>query len=163
MTNLASIPMDQRWFEDYLPGSVVDCGTVDVDPDEIIEFGQRLDTKAFNADPTAAAAGPFGGLIASGWHTACLMMRLFVRRYISSVASLASPGAESLQWLRPVRGGDTLHVIVTVVEARRSRSKPDRGVVVSQINVRNQRDEPVMAMKVTNILACRPQPVLRKS
>jgi len=121
----------------------------------VLEFGRRFDPQPFHADPVAAAAGPFGGLIASGWHTAALMMRLFVRHYISSVASLASPGGEALQWLRPVRGGDVLHVVITVVDARRSKSKPDRGIVVSQIDVSNQGGEPVMGFRVTNVIACR--------
>lgn len=156
MTTLAALPLEARWFEDYAPGSVVDCGTIVVDRDELLAFGRRFDPQPFHADPEAAAKGPFGGLIASGWHTGALMMRLFVEHYISSVASLASPGAESLQWIAPVRAGDTLHLVVTVLEARRSRSKPDRGIVISAVDVRNQHGEPVMAMKVTNMLACRP-------
>ena len=152
---LASKPVGGRYFEDYVVGSVVDCGTVEVDPDEVLEFGRRFDPQPFHSDPVAAAAGPFGGLIASGWHTGSLMMRLFVRNYISSVASLASPGAESLQWLKPVRGGDVLRVLITVVDARRSRSKRDRGIIVSNIEVSNQHGELVMTMKVTNVLGCR--------
>ncbi|MEP7208864.1 MAG: MaoC family dehydratase [Casimicrobiaceae bacterium] len=153
--SLAATLVSERYFEDYVVGSVVDCGTVHVDPAEILEFGRRFDPQPFHADPVAAASGPFGGLIASGWHTASLMMRLFVRSYISSVASLASPGAESLQWLKPVRGGDVLHVVIEVVQARPSRSKPDRGIIVSSIVVSNQDDEPVMTMKVTNVLGRR--------
>ena len=154
-TGLASLPLDRRYFEDYVPGSVVDCGTIAVERDELLAFGRRFDPQPFHADPDAAAKGPFGGLIASGWHTCALTMRLFVDRYISSVASLASPGVESLKWLAPVRPGDTLHVVITVLDARRSRSKPDRGVVISSIAVRNQRGEEVMSIKVTNIVACR--------
>jgi acyl dehydratase len=155
---LAAIPLHRRYFEDYTEGSVVDCGTIDVEHDEVLAFGRRYDPQPFHADPESAAAGPFGGLIASGWLTGALMMRLFVQRYISSVASLASPGAESLKWLAPVRPGDVLHVVISVLDARRSRSKPDRGVVVSFISVRNQDGVEVMTMKVTNILACRAPP-----
>jgi len=155
---LAAVPVDRRYFEDYTEGSVVDCGTIAVEHDEVLAFGQRYDPQPFHADPEAAARGPFGGLIASGWLTGALMMRLFVQHYISSVASLASPGAESLKWLSPVRPGDVLHVVISVLEARRSRSKPDRGVIVSFISVRNQHDVEVMTMKVTNILACRTSP-----
>ena len=93
---LAAVPLDERYFEDYVPGSVVDCGTIAVDHDEVLAFGRRFDPQPFHADPEKAARGPFGGVIASGWHTGALMMRLFVERYISSVASLGSPGAESL-------------------------------------------------------------------
>ena len=152
---LASLPLHERYFEDYIPGSVVDCGKVGVDADEVLAFGRRFDPQPFHSDPAAAVRGPFGGLIASGWHTGALMMRLFVQSYISSVASLASPGAESLRWLAPVRPGDTLHVVITVVDARRSRSKPDRGIIVSLVSVRNQHEVEVMTMKVTNLLAAR--------
>jgi len=155
-STLSTVPLDLRYFEDYTVGSVVDCGSVVVDRDELLAFGRRFDPQPFHADPEAAERGPFGGLIASGWHTGALMMRLFVQRYISSVASLASPGAESLQWLAPVRPGDVLRVLITVVDARPSRSKLDRGVIVSSISVRNQEDVEVMTMKVTNILARRP-------
>ena len=155
---LAALPLDARYFEDYVSGSVVDCGTIAVERDEVLAFGRRFDPQPFHADEDAAARGPFGGLIASGWHTGALMMRLFVQRYISSVASLASPGADSLRWLAPVRPGDVLHVVIAVEEARRSRSKPDRGVVVSQVTVRNQHGDEVMTMRVTNLLACREAP-----
>lgn len=153
---LVALPLDERWFDDYVPGSVVDCGRIAVERDELLAFGRRFDPQPFHADPAAAEAGPFRGLIASGWHTGALMMRLIVERYLSSVASLASPGAESLRWLAPVRPGDVLHVVVTVADARRSRSKPDRGVVVSSVVVSNQRGERVMTMEVTNLFACRP-------
>ena len=152
---LAATPVDQRYFEDYVEGAFVDCGTIDVNEDEVLAFGRRFDPQPFHADPEAAANGPFGGVIASGWHTASLMMRLFVDRYISSVASLGSPGATELSWPRPVHPGDVLRVGVRVVEARRSRSKPDRGLVHSWIEVSNQRDEVVFTMKVVNMLTCR--------
>jgi acyl dehydratase len=153
--SLSTIPLDQRYFEDYLEGTVVDCGTVAVNEAEIIEFGSRFDPQPFHADPVAAAQGPFRGVIASGWHTGSLMMRLFVQRYISSVASLGSPGASELAWPRPVRAGDVLRVQITVLEARRSRSKPDRGLIQSWVEVFNQHDEVVMTMKVINMLSCR--------
>jgi len=155
MAELQETPLDQRYFEDYLEGAVVECGTVAVDEHEVIEFGRRFDPQPFHCDPAAAARGPFGGVIASGWHTAGLMMRLFVARYISSVASLGSPGAEELKWPLPVRPGDVLRVRVSVLESRRSRSRPDRGLVRSLIEVFNQRQELVMSMRVLNFLRCR--------
>ena len=97
----------------------------------------------------------FGGLIASGWHTAGLMMRLFVDHYLSAVASLGSPGVDELRWIEPVRPGDTLSLRVTVEETRRSRSKPDRGVLISFIEVINQNDSVVMSMRAVNMLLCR--------
>lgn len=157
---LSTIPVDQRYFEDYVEGAVVDCGTIDVDEVEILQFGKRFDPQPFHADPAAAAQSPFGGVIASGWHTGSLMMRLFVQRYISSVASLGSPGATELSWPRPVHPGDVLRVQVSVLEARRSRSKPDRGLVHSWIEVFNQHNQTVMTMKVVNMLTCRDAAVL---
>jgi len=153
--SLSSIPIDQRYFEDYVEGSVVDCGTIRVEPEEVLAFGRRFDPQPFHSDPAAAANTSFGGLIASGWHTASLMMRLFVQRYISSVASLGSPGASELAWPHPVRPGDVLRVVITVTDARLSRSKPDRGIVHSDIQVFNQHEQIVMRMKVTNMLSCR--------
>ena len=153
--SLSTIPVDQRYYEDYVVGAAVDCGTIEVNEAEVLQFGQRFDPQPFHSDASAAATSPFGSVIASGWHTGSLMMRLFVQHYISSVASLGSPGAAELSWPRPVRPGDVLRVRVSVLEARRSRSKPDRGLVWSWIEVFNQRDEIVMTMKVLNVLACR--------
>ena len=152
---LSSIPIEHRYFEDYVEGSVVDCGTIHGEQDEVLAFGRRFDPQPFHSDPEAAVNTSFGGLIASGWHTAGLMMRLFVQRYISSVASLGSPGASELTWPHPVRPGDVLRVVIRVVDARRSQSKPDRGIVRSDIQVFNQHEQIVMRMKVTNMLSCR--------
>ncbi|SEH44227.1 MaoC family dehydratase [Magnetospirillum fulvum] len=149
-------PADNRYFEDYLPGSVHRCGEIAVEEDEVLAFARRFDPQSFHVDPEAAAQGPFGGLIASGWHTAGLMMRLLAEHYLSSVASLASPGIDHLRWLRPVRPGDDLAVTVTVLEAVASRSKPDRGIVTSAIEVVNQHGEPVMTMKAVNMIMRRP-------
>ena len=148
-------PIDDRFFEDYVPGTVHDCGSVTVAESEVIEFARRYDPQPFHVDPLAARQSPFGGLIASGWHTAALMMRLYVDHYLSHVASLASPGIDELRWLKPVRPGDTLAVRVTVLAANRSRSKPDRGIVHSFAEVLNQHGEVVMSIKAVNFLLCR--------
>ena len=108
-----------------------------------------------NTDPAAAAAGPFGGLIASGWHTVGLVMRVLVESYLARDAALASPGVDELRWVQPVRPGDTLHGRVTVLEATRSRSKPDRGMVRTSVETMNQRDEVVMSMIAMNLFRCR--------
>ncbi|MGH8851468.1 MAG: MaoC family dehydratase [Casimicrobiaceae bacterium] len=150
-----AVPVDQRYFEDYRVGSAYEYGSITVDEAEIISFAQQFDPQAMHVDPAAAARGPFGGLIASGWHTNALMMRLLARHYLSSVASLGSPGIDELRWLKPVRPGDTLRIRVTVSEARRSQSKPDRGMVRTLIEVLNQRDEIVSTMRAMNLLRCR--------
>jgi acyl dehydratase len=109
-------------------------------------------------DPEAAQKSSYGGLIASGWHTACLLTRLFVEHYLSSVASLGSPGVDELRWLRPVRPGDDLSIRVKVLEARRSRSKPDRGLIRSFVEAVNQDQEVVASLQGLNLLKCRHEP-----
>ena len=117
-----------------MPGSVVDCGTIAVERDEVLAFGRRFDPQPSTPTRTRRRA-VLGGVIAR--RLGALMMRLFVQRYISSVAIASRRGLVG----SPVRPGDVLHVVIAVEEARRSRSKPDRGVVVSQVTVRNQHGE----------------------
>lgn len=145
-----------RYFEDYEPGSVHEFGSIAVREEEVLAFGWRFDPQPFHTDPVAAAETEYGGLIASGWHTAGLMMRLYSDHYLSKVATLVSPGVDNLRWLRPVRPGDVLSLRVTVAEARRLRSKPDRGLVRSDVEVLNQRGEVVMTLSALNFFLCRP-------
>jgi acyl dehydratase len=149
------VPVENRYFEDYLVGSVHEFGSIAVEQDEVIAFAKRFDPQVFHTDPESAKKTIFNGLIASGWHTAGLMMRLFADHFLSKVASLGSPGVDELRWNTPVRPGDELSVRVTVLEARRSRSKPDRGIVHSFIEVMNQNRDVVMSMKAVNIFFCR--------
>jgi acyl dehydratase len=149
------VPTAERYFEDYVAGSVYQYGTVSVGEADIVDFARRYDPQYFHTNPDAASRGPFGGLIASGWHTAALMMRLFVEHYLSKVASLGSPGVDELRWIRPVRPGDRLRIRVSIVETRRSRSKPDRGVVRTFVEVLNQAEEVVMSLHAVNFLRCR--------
>jgi acyl dehydratase len=150
-----SVPIDDRYFEDYREGSVFTFGPIEVEESEVISFAERFDPQTIHTDPAKAAEGPFGGLIASGWHTAGLMMRLFVDNYLSAVASLASPGVDELRWLRPVRPGDQLRLRVSVLETKPSRSRPDRGMVVSLLQALNQSGEVVFSLKAMNLLAKR--------
>ena len=147
--------IDHRYFEDYLPGASASYGPIEVSAEEIVEFARKFDPQEFHVDAERAASGPFGGLVASGWHTASLMMRLLVDRYLSKVASLGSPGVDELRWLAPVRPGDRLWVRIHVIEARRSQSKPDRGLVRSAIDVCNQRGETLMTVKAMTLMRCR--------
>ena len=149
------LPVENRYFEDYLVGSVHEFGSIAVKQDEVIAFAKRFDPQVFHTDPESAKKTIFNGLIASGWHTAGLMMRLFADHFLSKVASLGSPGVDELRWNKPVRPGDELSVRVSVLEARRSRSKPDRGIVHSLIEVMNQNRDVVMSMKAVNIFFCR--------
>jgi acyl dehydratase len=147
---------NERYFEDYPPGMVIEGGAVGVSQSDIVEFARRYDPQTMHTDPAAAAHGHFGGLIASGWHTTALMMRLFAAHFLSPASSLASPGIDELRWLKPVRPGDVLSLRVTVTEARRSRSKPDQGIVRSLVEVLNQNGEIVMSLKPISLIRCRP-------
>ena len=156
--NRFSTPIEDRWFEDFIEGAVYEFGRAQVTEAEILDFARRFDPQPMHVDRQAAEAGMFGGLIASGWHTAGLMMRMFVEHFLPGHASLASPGIDELRWTRPVRPGDVLHLRVSVLEATRSRSKPDRGIVRSFIEVLNQEGEVVMSLKPMNLVRCRPLP-----
>jgi acyl dehydratase len=149
------VPAAERYFEDYPVGAVEVFGDIVVTEEDIVEFARRYDPQDMHIDPAAAARGPFGGLIASGWHTASMVMRLFVEHYLSKVATLPSPGIDELRWVRPVRPADRLRVRVTVLEAARSRSKPDRGMVRSLVEVLNQDGDMVMSFRPMNLLRCR--------
>lgn len=149
------VPIDNRYFEDYITGSVHEFGPIMVEEKGIIAFARRFDPQLLHTDSDAAKDTEFGGLIASGWHTAALMMRLFVDNYLSHVASLGSPGVDELRWLKPVRPGDEISIRVTVLETKRSRSKQDRGIVRSFIEAMNQDRDIVMNLKAVNFLRCR--------
>jgi len=152
-----TVPPERRFFEDYTAGHVYELGSITVSEPEIIAFAKRYDPQYFHVDPAKAAASQFGGIIASGWQTVGLAMRLYVDRYLSHVASLASPGVDEVRWPNPVRPGDTMRVRVTVLDTRVSRSKPDRGIVRARLEGINQRDELVLSMTAVSILGRRPE------
>jgi acyl dehydratase len=148
-------PAEPRYFEDYIVDSTQEFGSIVVEQAEILSFARRFDPQTFHTDPQAAQESIYGGLIASGWHTAGLMMRLVVDHYLASSSSLGSPGVDELRWLKPVRPGDTLSIRATILEATRSRSKPDRGLVRTLIEVLNQDREVVMSLKAMNLMRSR--------
>jgi acyl dehydratase len=150
-----AVPSADRHFEDYVPGMTETLGPIAMTEAAIVEFARRYDPQAIHTDPSFAASGPFEGLISSGWHTVCVVMRELVDHYLAASASLASPGIDELRWRKPVRPGDALHVRVTVVGANRSRSKPDRGLVLTSIEAMNQHGEVVMSMTAMNLIRCR--------
>lgn len=151
------LPADptQRFFEHYPVGAVFDIGSFTVSEQEIIDFAALYDPQDMHVDRAVAAKGPFGEVIASGWQTVGLMMRLFVANFLPK-NGLAAPGIDELRWPRPVRPGDTLRVRITIQEARVSRSKPDRGLVQGLVEVFNQNDEVVMTMRPMNLVRLRP-------
>ncbi len=149
------MPKD-RWLEDFHPGDVAEFGDIVMTQDAIIAFGRQFDPQPFHIDPEAARHSNFGGLIASGWHTAAVMMRMLVDHWVPPAASLGSPGIDELRWLVPVRPGDRLRVRVTIEERRHSRSRPDRGIVRALDEVLNQDDVVVMSARGIMMLRARP-------
>ena len=139
--------MSQLHLDDFKSGQVYELGSETVSRDEILEFAKRYDPQPFHVDDAAAGDSIFGGLIASGWHTCSLTMRLMVDNLLSRSASLGSPGVNQIRWLLPVRPGDTLTARAKVLAVTPSNSKPDRGTVELQYEVRNQDDQPVIAMQ----------------
>lgn len=149
------------FLEDFHPGDVAETASHVVTREEIVAFARQFDPQPFHVDEEAAKATPYGGLIASGWHTAAICMRLVVDRAVGGDAgsgSLGSPGVDELRWLRPVRPGDALVVRIEVLEVAPSRSKPDRGVVKLRYAMRNQDGQEVMTMIALGIMCRRPVP-----
>lgn len=144
-----------RYFEDLVIGNVLETASVTVTEEDIVQFAKRYDPQPFHIDKAAAEKSIYGGLIASGWHTASIAMRLMVDARAQS-AGMGSPGIDELRWIKPVRPGDTLRVRWTLIEARRSRSKPDRGITRSKCEVFNQHGELVMSYIGMGLVKCRP-------
>jgi acyl dehydratase len=150
-----SVPRENRYFEDYETGRVYEFGSITLTEPEIIEFALRFDPQDMHVDPEKAAQGRFGGIIASGWHTIGIAMRLYVDHYLSSVASMASPGVDEVRWPSPVRPGDSIRIRVTILETIPSRSKTDRGAVRACLEAFNQNNQPVLSLLVISILGRR--------
>jgi acyl dehydratase len=148
--------MARRYFEDFAPGQVIELGSRTIDAESIMAFGREYDPQPFHTDPAAAAQTVFGGLIASGWQTAGIQMRLLVDGLLSQTVSMGSSGVDELRWLKPVRPGDTLSLRVTVVEATPSKSRADRGTLRFKSEVLNQKDETVMTVIGTLLIGRRP-------
>lgn len=147
-----AVPIDDRYFEDYTEGAVYEYGYRSVTEEEILRYAEQFDPQRIHTDLEYAATGPFGGLIASGWHSCGLMMRLLADHYISRVASLASPGGDELRWAVPVRPGDSLRLRTTTLETRASRSKPDRGIIRTKIELVNQDDGVPVSLVAMNMM-----------
>ena len=136
-----------RHLDDFAPGQRFDLGQCTVTRAEIMDFARAFDPQPFHIDEEAAAESIYGGLIASGWHTVSLFMRLFVDGVLRDSASLGSPGVDDVRWLRPVRPGDTLSAWMSVDEVVPSRSKPDRGIVRASYGMTNQHGATVLTMR----------------
>lgn len=144
------------YFEDLAVGQTFETGTVTVEPEMIRAFAAEFDPQPFHLDEEAARASLFGGLVASGWHTAALSMGLLVGGELRVVGGLIGMGAEDLRWPRPVRPGDVLRVVSEVLDLRPSRSRPDRGIVRVRNTTLNQDGQPVMVAVVNMVDPRRP-------
>jgi acyl dehydratase len=147
--------MAHRYFEDFPVGLTVDLGSHEFTAEDIIAFARQYDPQSMHTDPEQARSSIYGGLIASGWHTAVAYMRLLVDSVVGDSESLGSPGVENLRWLKPVRPGDTLRARFIVLEANESRSRPDRGIVRSRGEMLNEREEVVMQVEAVNFFGRR--------
>ncbi len=150
-----AVPHRERYFEDYPVGEVSEYGDAVVTEEEIIAFASRYDPQSFHVDPEAAASSIYGGLISSGWMTGSLMMRLMVEHFISPRSGMGSPGIDEVRWYQPVRPGDRIRLRSTILEKRRSSSKPDRGIVRVRQEAVNQSGQTVMSFIGIGLYKCR--------
>jgi acyl dehydratase len=135
------------WFDDIDAGTTVDCGSTTVSEREIVDFAREFDPLAIHTDPEAASASQFGGIIASGYHTLCLSVRLLVDEIRSKRAVVGGLGLEDVTWPTPVEPGDVLSVRTEILDTRPSNSDPEKGIVHEEITVTNQRGETVLSFE----------------
>ncbi|MES1162236.1 MAG: MaoC family dehydratase [Rhizobacter sp.] len=138
-------------FADFHAGQVIEAGPYVVTEAELLQFAKAYDPQWFHTDPALAAEGPFGGLIASGWHTGAIAMRLITDAALADSESFASPGLAHLHWPNPVRPGDTLRLVADVIEVRRSEKKPTLGILRWRWRLINQRDLLVLDLQATSL------------
>jgi len=151
-----TVPLKERFFQDYQPGEQFEFGDYLITEEEILSFARQYDPQAFHLDHEAAAKTHFGGLVASGWMTCSVMMRMMVDHYISPLSSMGSPGLENIKWLIPVRPGDRLRTHVKIIATRQSTSTPDRGFVMIEQSVLNQKNETVLTVNGSGMYRVRP-------
>jgi acyl dehydratase len=144
------------YLDDLAVGQTFRSGTVTVEPERLKAFAAEFDPQPFHLDEEAAGTSLFGGLVASGWHTAALTMRLLVESDLKIVGGLIGVGVDELKWPRPVRPGDTLRVESEVLDLRPSKSQPDRGIVKVRNTTRNQEGQPVLVQVANLIVPRRP-------
>lgn len=146
-----------RYFEDFRPGEVLDCGSRTVTKEEIVQFARQWDPQPFHVDEAAAARMHFGGVIASGWHTCCIAMRLAVDTLYKDCANIGARGMDKFRFLRPLRPGDTVKLRVRVLEAVPAAKRPDQGLVRFGWEIHNQNEERVLEFTSQVLFRCRPK------
>ncbi|HXZ17091.1 MAG TPA: MaoC family dehydratase [Roseiarcus sp.] len=144
-------------FAEFHVGQVIEAGPHRVEIDEVQRFAKAYDPQWFHVDAEAAAHGPFGGIIASGWHTCAIAMRLAVDKILTGSESFASPSVAYIKWPNPVRPGDSLTLSAEVLEARRSKSQPDLGILRWRWQVFNQLGQEVLESEATSLFDLSPR------
>ncbi|MCY4381947.1 MAG: MaoC family dehydratase [Nitrospinae bacterium] len=144
--------MEEKYFEDFRVGEKIHTKEKTLSAEEIIEFAELYDPQPFHIDEIAAAESPYGGIIASGFHTIGTSFRLFIDTGVIGTTGMGSPGMDSIRWVKPVRPGDTLRVEAEVIETRASRSEPERGIVLMDFKTFNQDNELVLSIRSVNLV-----------
>ena len=149
------VTASRKHYEDLVLGEVIDLGATNVTKDMIVSFAREFDPFPFHLDEEAAKASLLGGLASSGWQTAALTLRMLGDRFLNTIASMGGLGFSDLKWKKPVMVGDTITGTATIAGLRRSRHHPERGIVTIDLDIRNQHREPVMTMRLANLIELR--------
>lgn len=146
-----------KYFEDFPPGTLIDCGSRMVSKEEIIRFAREFDPQPFHIDEAAAAKTHFGGVVASGWHSGSLAMRMVVDHVMQDSSCMGSPGMDRMRWLKPLRADTRIHVKFRVLEAEPSKSRPDRGRLKVVFELYDDKGELLMDCIAIVLFGCRPK------
>jgi acyl dehydratase len=149
------VTANRRHYEDLALGEVIALGRTSVSKDMIVTFAREFDPFPFHLDEAAANASLLGGLASSGWQTAALTLKMLGDTFLNTIASMGGLGFSDLKWKKPVMVGDAISGTATIAVLRRSKSHPERGIVTLDLDIRNQRDEPVMSMRLANLIEVR--------
>ncbi|MEO6014837.1 MAG: MaoC family dehydratase [Devosia sp.] len=149
------VTQTRRHYEDLALGEVIDLGRIGVSKEMIISFAREFDPFPFHLDEAAAKASLLGGLASSGWQTAALSLKMLGDSFLNKIASMGGLGFSDLKWKRPVMVGDSIGGTATIAKLRRSKSHPGRGIVTLDLDIRNQKGEPVMTMSLANLVELR--------
>jgi len=149
------ITADRRHFEDLALGEVIGLGQITVTKEMIVSFAREFDPFPFHLDEEVAKKSLLGGLASSGWQTAALTLRLLTDAFLNQIASAGGLGFSDLKWKRPVMKNDSITGSATIIELRRSQHHPQWGVLTIEIDIHNQRNQPVMSMKLANLVETR--------
>ncbi|RYE47696.1 MAG: MaoC family dehydratase [Hyphomicrobiales bacterium] len=150
-----AVTADRRHFEDLVVGETINLGSTLVTREMILSFAREFDPLPFHLDEAAAKRSLLGGLASSGWQTAALTLRLLGDSFLSKIASAGGLGFSDLKWKKPVMKGDTIWATATIAELRRSRHHPNWGIVGIDLDVKNQKGQPVMSMRLANLVETR--------